>query len=123
MKDGEGLLKSSVVQLQSGIAMRRTPEIDYPHNCFACNIGKMVKPEIIHSIDYIEEGYVPSHCVECGICSDSYSGYIQICKNHNIKMGFSFKKLKKILRILCNQGEYFDYDIRDIIFSDIKKTY
>jgi len=49
--------------------MSSTPK----NNCFACDTGIMTKPENVHSYDFIEEGYVPNHCVECGI-------YISMCK-------------------------------------------
>jgi len=114
---GWGRAINSVVQLQSVIVMTSTPK----NNCFACDTGLMVKPEEIHSYDFIEEGYVPNHCIECGICSDSRDSYIQMCKIQNQRNGFSTRNLKKILRILCNQGEFFDYSTRDVILAEIRQ--
>lgn len=91
-----------------------------PQNCFDCKDGLMVKPDVIHSYDFIEDGYVPNHCDRCGICSDSYEGFIKLknldrkrCSNRNIKMG---------LKILCNHQKLFSYDVRNSIYSFLKSN-
>ena len=87
-------------------------------SCFDCDIGVMVKPSKIHSYDYIEDGYVPSHCNECGICSDCREGTKALkrkdrenCSNHNIKKG---------LKILCNRQRNFSYNTYNELFYYLK---
>ena len=91
-----------------------------PESCFACSDGVLIKPYPIHSYHYVEEGYVPRNCNCCGLYSDQRHIYRKICKLQNIKKGFSIRNLRKILKILCDKGDYFAYSDRDILLEDVK---
>ena len=86
-----------------------------PQTCFECH-GSMVKPYPVHSYDFNKEGYVPKYCVDCGICSDIE----ELIPETNIIAKLSNRFKKKVLKILCNHGKFFDYQTFNILFSSVK---
>ena len=105
---------------------RATGDIDIWIESTAVNAKKLIRSLArfgaplfdVNENAFTEEGIIPSHCNECGICSDCKEGTLKLkrierekCSNHNIKKG---------LKMLCNRQKNFSYNIYKSILKFLK---
>lgn len=87
--------------------------------CFACNDGKMININPVHSYDFNKDGWVPKYCNVCGETSDSDIVAIHKMERSKFKKLISNRKLKRILwNVTPPSYGYYRNQVYEIVKDD-----
>lgn len=84
--------------------------------CLECHLGLMKHPDPPRSGDWDEEGFLDFFCTECGI---SYPKIIIMASGLKTKQ-YSNRFVKKILKIVCNRGITFNYNVFSVLYGSLQ---